>query len=136
MAELMLSLLTWLGSHTAHRVDLPLPNLVLAEPYQLCVRYGERDKGRCAATRLRGFYDRHLTIFLHADFDPRSPVDRSRLLHELVHYVQWKNGAHGRCWGELELEAYRLQDAWRAEHGLAPALDPFKAIMLGAACEA
>jgi hypothetical protein len=137
MEALILSLLGWLNLHTEYFVQIELPNIVITEEANMCNTYGIKDAGTCKATRLKGFYDRDLTIYLHADFDPEDPVDQSRLLHELVHYVQWYNSVdEGACWGHLEVEAYSLQDEWRAQHHIDNPTDPFKLVMLEAACDA
>jgi hypothetical protein len=50
-------------------------------------------------------------------WSPDSLVDRSVLLHELVHDVQLRN-RDWDCTGAPEWEAYRLQDLWLQEHGV------------------
>lgn len=86
--------------------------------------------------QLKGFYNERLTIYLHGSFDNAKPAYQSWLLHELVHYIQWHNGEHiDACWGQLEAEAYRLQDQWRVEKGMHRQADPFRLVMLEAACE-
>jgi len=52
-----------------------------------------------------------------------NPLDRSVLLHELVHYLQDTNGrfaADGPCdrWREREIEAYTLQDSYLSRYNL------------------
>ncbi len=44
----------------------------------------------------------------------------AKLLHELVHYVQYRNGRYDEvsCMGQLEPEAYRLQYRWMEEQGI------------------
>jgi hypothetical protein len=137
MQDLMVILLTWIGAHSSYNVDLVLPNVTMTNSYNICVNYGINNKGQCEAARLKGYYDKNLTIYLPNDFDPQDPVDRSRLVHELVHYVQWANNKQKTtCLGHLEVEAYELQDQWRVAHNLAESLDPFRKIMLEASCDA
>jgi len=137
VTSLILSLLVWLGTNTDYDIDVALPNIVMTEPYNLCSVYGIDDMGRCKASRLMGFYDKNTTIYLRTSFDQSDLEDKSRLIHELAHYVQWSNGRHHtECLGLLELEAYELQDQWRIEHGLESSLDEFKKIMLSASCDA
>ena len=137
MHEMMVAMLVWIGAHTDYRTDRELPNLVLTTPHNLCARYGIAQKSRCDGQRLRGFYDKDLTIYLGTDFDAARPEHQSWLLHELVHYVQWANGEEAAtCLGHLELEAYDLQDAWRVDRGLAPSLAEFNRIFLAASCDA
>lgn len=136
MDAIILSLLGWLNLHTEYDTNVDLPNIVITEQANMCQSYGIIDAGTCQATKLKGFYDKRLTIYLHADFNPQNPVDQSRLLHELVHYVQWHNGRNkGECWGHLEVEAYNLQDDWRMLNGVPGSTDPFKLVMLEAACD-
>ena len=137
MDALLLSLLAWLNLYTEYDTNIDLPNIVITEQANMCQSYGILDAGTCEATKLKGFYDKKLTIYLHPDFNPHNPLDQSRLLHELVHYVQWYNGRdQGECWGKLEVEAYNLQDEWRFMHDIIGDTDPFKLVMLEAACDA
>jgi len=136
MDALILVLLGWLNLYTEYDTNVELPNIVITEQANMCAQYGINDPGICQATKLKGFYDKRYTIYLHPDFDPMNEVDRSRLLHELVHYLQWQNGVNkNACWGNLEVEAYNLQDEWRHMHDVPDRADPFKLVMLEAACE-
>jgi len=137
MDVLLLSLIGWINLYTDYETVVDLPNIVITEQANLCQNYGINNPGICKATRLNGFYDKQLTIYLHPEFDPQNPADQSRLMHELVHYIQWHNGKQEtHCWGHLEAEAYTLQDEWRWHNDLAQRTDPFKLIMLEAACDA
>lgn len=137
MDALMLALVDWINLNTDYDTNINLPNIVVTEQANICQQYGIKDAGTCQTTRLKGFYDRELTIYLHPGFNPADKNDQSRLVHELVHYIQWHNGRdEGECWGSLEAEAYQLQDTWRGEHDVAQRADAFKLIMLEAACEA
>jgi hypothetical protein len=81
-----------------------------------------------------GLYDKAFTIYLRYDFDQAGVDDRARLLHELVHWVQWSNERNevNNCMGALEVEAYRLLDKRRARYGLSPKRDTFSMLMLEA----
>lgn len=137
MDAIMLSMLAWLNLHTEYEVSPQLPNIAIVENSNLCRLYGVSDAAYCQSIQLKGFYNESQTIFLHADFSATNLQDQSRLLHELVHYVQWANGEHvDGCRGMLEVEAYELQDEWRYQQGMAQQTDPFKLIMLEASCEA
>lgn len=136
MEALILTLLNWINLNTEYDTRVDLPNIVVTEEANLCKQYGIEKPGTCKATRLKGFYDKDLTIYLHPDFNPNKKQDQARLLHELVHYIQWHNNRNeGECWGKLESEAYTLQDDWREEHALARHADPFRLIMMDAACD-
>lgn len=137
MSELMLSLLVWIGGNTDYNTDLDLPNVSLVTQHNLCRLYGVDHKQRCDDLGLKGFYNKELTIYLGTEFDPADPHHQSRLLHELVHYVQWSNGkGDSECMGNLEVEAYDLQDAWRAARSMAPVLADFNRFMLEISCSA
>ncbi|WP_420326882.1 DUF6647 family protein [Mameliella sp.] len=83
--------------------------------------------------RTRGLYDPESgTVYLIRPWDPRNPFDASVLLHELVHHRQAKAG-HWYCPGAQELPAYRLQDAWLHEMGLAADVN-WIAVVLEASC--
>ena len=138
MNELMLSLLLWIGDHSAYNANLTLPNLVRTEQSNLCQQYGINQKDRCQAQRLAGFFDKNTTIYMRISYDLDDIHHQSQLLHELVHYVQWANQKKDGhyCLGLIEVEAYDLQDQWRKQHGLQPVLSDFNRLMLEASCEA
>lgn len=136
MAELVLVLLSWIGNNTDYTLSGTQPNVVLVDPYQLCERYGLKNFQQCQALDVRGIYDKQFTIYLRNDFNPDDIEDHARLLHELVHWVQWANGRNevDDCMGKLEVEAYELQDTWRAQYGLQAKRDPFTMLMMEASC--
>ena len=137
MNELMLSFLIWIGANSSYDARQSLPNIVITDEYNMCARYGINNKQRCEGMRLKGFFNKKLSIYLRPDFDINNPHHQSQLLHELVHYVQFSNiGKNDYCLGQLELEAYDLQDKWRSGHGLQPVLGDFNRMMLAASCEA
>lgn len=137
MNEILFTLLTWIGTQTGYAIPETMPNIVMTERYNMCAQYGIDNKGICTAARLAGFYDKNLTIYLRHSFDLQNADDRSNLLHELVHYVQWHNGQNkSKCLGKLEVEAYKLQDQWRVNAGLKARSDPFQLILLSSSCEA
>lgn len=136
MNELILILLGWISTHTDYNTEISYPNVVMTVQHNMCANYGINNKSRCDDSHMQGFYNKKDTIYLRTDFEDSDPVDQSRLLHELIHYVQWKNDSHvNTCLGHLELEAYKLQDKWRKQIGLAPVLSDFNAIFLQASCE-
>lgn len=137
MTELILSLMTWLSSHSGYDTRLDLPNIVMTERFNMCAQYGISTHSSCEAAGLQGFYDKNVTIYLRRDFDKNDPRDQARLLHELIHYVQWQHNRHQQeCLGKLEVEAYELQDLWQVQQGYTATSDTFKLMMLSAACEA
>lgn len=136
MTEVILAMMVWIGQNTDYTIPENGPNVVVTESHNLCAQYGIDDPSRCKNLKLMGFYNESQTVYLHGHFDINNIPDRSRLLHELVHFVQWHNDLGGDCRGELEAEAYTLQGNWRTEQGLAAGTDDFKVMMLQASCEA
>lgn len=136
MDALIFSLLAWLNANTSYDTQVTLPNITITEQANLCFNYADRAPAQCQNMRLMGFYNERHTIFLYAGFEDDNPADQARLLHELVHYIQWHNGENvGGCWGMLEAEAYRLQDQWRLENNMPEQADPSRLVMLVAACD-
>ncbi len=138
MADIISALLLWIGAHTGYHVGPLHPNVAMVELYLLCRLYGVNNLEHCRNLQLQGIYNKDYTIYLRYDFDPEEVEDRARLLHELVHWVQWSNSytEQTRCMGKLEVEAYELQDRWRAEFGLKARADAFTLLMLEASCSA
>ncbi len=59
-------------------------------------------------------------IVLPADFDMKSPFDRSILVHELTHFLQKKNGIRpGKCAKDMEYVAYKAQQKYLKAQGQA-----------------
>ena len=59
-------------------------------------------------------------VMMPAEFNVDKIRDRSILLHELVHYMQWKNGIYPKqypCRQATEAEAYNLQEKYLLEEG-------------------
>ena len=137
MSDLMFAMLLWIGDHSHYDDYLSLPNIAQTEPYNLCAQYGINNKQRCEMQRLVGFFNKDLTIYMHQNFTADTPHRQSQLLHELVHYVQWANMSPNEsyCLGQMEHEAYLLQNQWRAQQGLEPVSDEFTLMMLAASCE-
>ena len=81
----------------------------------------------------RGFYDIELgVIYIVKPWSPNNPQDVSVVLHELVHHRQ-QTAQHWYCPGAQELPAYRLQEKWLAERGLAVPIN-WVAVVLEAGC--
>lgn len=136
MTGLLIAMLLWLSDNSDLDTAVTLPNVVMTDHGNICGNYGITTAGNCAASRLVAFYNKHNTIYLPVNFGSADADDSDRLLHELVHYVQWQNGlGQTTCLGQLEVQAYELQDLWRAQRGLPPSRDEFKMLMLAASCE-
>lgn len=129
-AGLTAELLTWIAAQSDLKVEA-----VLADPpsIRFCqvgeeVHYEGGDIQVHA--RLKGAYDvEHNVIYLVSPWSGAEILDRSVLLHELVHATQLQ-GPPPECDAALEWEAYRLQEAYLAEHGIDPGFDWFAIHML------
>lgn len=63
------------------------------------------------------------TVYLSTDWRPNDLRDRSALLHELVHHLQYLNGIKASCPQEYEWQAYHLQVDWLHEQGVEDPLE-------------
>jgi hypothetical protein len=57
-------------------------------------------------------------VYLLESWRPGNLRDRSILLHELVHHLQYLNNVKTVCHAEEERQAYDLQIKWLREHGV------------------
>jgi hypothetical protein len=64
-------------------------------------------------------------VYLSDRWNPNALRDRSALLHELVHHLQYLNEVKAACPQEYEWQAYQLQAEWLHEQGVE---DPLKLI--------
>lgn len=62
-------------------------------------------------------------IYLPLGWNKNNLRDRSALLHELVHHLQYLNKVEASCASEYEMDAYKLQIDWLHEQGVE---DPLK----------
>ncbi len=134
MEELMLTLLLWINQNTGlnYDVDDGLPAVVRLEQRQLARQILERTTGASEFKSLESvivaYYDNeHRTIYLGESIDPDTVYGKSALLHELVHFVQYRQGVADRapCIAALERTAYRLQARYLQTHGREPPFDEF-----------
>ncbi|MEZ5657027.1 MAG: hypothetical protein R3E83_00370 [Burkholderiaceae bacterium] len=139
MEALLLSLLVWIGTHSTLNVEgVELPKVIEMTPTEI-TREMYRHSGLTAKTpevneRVIALYDPTAadtgTIYvLAAQLAPRAgkyadklanPYFQERLLHELVHHVQYRTGEIERlpCRAAAEGEAYRLAGRFIRERGL------------------
>ena len=69
------------------------------------------------------YSDRDHVIYLSEHWRPNNLRDRSALLHELVHHLQYLNGVKATCPHEYEWQAYHLQVDWLREQGVEDPLE-------------
>lgn len=137
MNEILFSLLLWIGDNTQYDIFLNQPNISQVEPANMCRQYTNGNNQHCDPKQLIGFYNKSNTIYLGLNFKADTLNQKSQLLHELVHYVQWQNLFTNEpyCLGQIEHEAYRLQNLWRKQNNLQPVSDEFTLMMLAASYE-
>ena len=63
------------------------------------------------------------TVYLPDSWHSNDLRDRSILLHELVHHLQYLNHVKVTCKSEYEFQAFKLQAAWLSEQGVEYPLD-------------
>lgn len=121
--ELVAELVDWIARHTPYDVAMTRehpPTINLCESGSVIAYEGE---DVVIEESLRAAYDlRSRTVHLILPWDPSDEFDRSVLLHELVHDVQYAN-RHWYCRQEPEWEAYELQERWLAERGIESGFD-------------
>lgn len=125
MKVIATALILWINANSAYDYAGDPPRVVTTDPESLAyLMLGEIPWiPERAKLGLKGLYDpQSETIWLRDDFDPDDPADRSHLLHELVHFMQYRqaDAAHVSCGQGLEREAYDIQNLYLAAHGLPP----------------
>lgn len=117
---LVAELLDWIKASTDYHPAPPPPEIAFCETGD-CIPY---EAGTViVGDTLNGAYDRrNARIVLVRPWDVTDPRDQSILLHELAHHVQLANREFD-CLAATELEAYRLQHDYLAQHGIASGFD-------------
>tara|TARA_R110001592_G_scaffold38930_2_gene128199 strand:- start:552 stop:1067 length:516 start_codon:yes stop_codon:yes gene_type:complete len=133
MKEIIIAMMMWIHTTTGYSIP-EIPHIKYLETMDLrAYAYGcnqipipNGNEELCAArkdwdldrTNPIALYD-HIqkTIILNKKFDIQTIHDKSVLFHELVHHLQYENDIDStvECKGELEKEAYTLQDEWLKE---------------------
>lgn len=98
--------------------DVPsFPDLVFLEQEQLnALHLG----GFSSSTDITvvSFYDRSSrSIYLPTRWSGRSPEELSMLIHEMVHFLQDREGRKFACPEQQEEEAFAVQERWLVAHG-------------------
>jgi len=141
MTALLLALLAWIGAHTGAAVPttrVELPAVERLDPAAMGhVVYPQASGERLRQRTILGAYDVHKgvngTIYLSTDLDLADEASHEVLVHELVHFLQYRSGKSFRCFGRMEAEAYAVTRAWLAERGLPDRHDDF-AIFFASKC--
>ena len=115
---LLLSLLAWIGSHTAYnvaQVEAPRVELRTNEEIQ-DIYYGDckRDtQSNILAVHSGG------VVFFNKGIDVKKKNERALVVHELTHYLQFvHNDQMPKTHEEREKEAIAVENLWRKNHGL------------------
>lgn len=114
---LVVSLLAWLGSHTNYTIPDQAPTVAFVpHSYLEELACGEK----CPAL---GVYPDGNVVYIDDELQTETNVcARSVLLHELVHYLQDKNGRFTNLSPQLasylrEHDAYAIQQVYLADNG-------------------
>jgi len=116
MKELMISLLLWIGTNSTLMVEnVILPQVKFTSSEEMHRIFSMEDN--CGDTTVKALYDIHnKEIYLLDDWDKSNLIDRSFLLHELVHHLQKQKGYE--CRQKKEEEAYELQFKYLKESAI------------------
>lgn len=115
--HLIAMLMAWVAATTGLPEERELPRVQLQSAQALSdLRY--RNIGAQRRHEVAGLYvDFTRTIHLSDNWDSRSVIDVSVLVHELVHHLQNVAGLTYACAAEREKLAYQAQDQWLAMFG-------------------
>jgi hypothetical protein len=116
MKELMLLLLVWIGNNSTLEVErVFLPEVKFISSAELHEKFNIEE--RCDGVKIKALYHRdNKIIYLHEDWNEYNLLDRSFLLHELVHHRQKES--EYMCRQEMEHEAYELQFKFLKENAI------------------
>lgn len=137
MDQLLVAILVWVSANTGYSTEgIAPPRVVIVSQDVLCAKMYSPDGVatptketfmRCEKEGLSGVYrEDDETIYLPQSFEQSDGVLVSRLAHETFHFVQGKHGVYDRlrkgeaCRGQIELEAYRVEELWRMQHQVIP----------------
>ena len=120
LAELQAEMLRWIGDHSPYDVSELFDQLPTVTFCDHGATYIYKGKPMHFGDRLAGVYDDvDEQICLAKPWDINNKRDQSVLLHELIHFVQFRSKGWF-CPQKTEWEAYKLQEAWMRENGLEP----------------
>lgn len=109
--------LQWIGENSDYNVDAPLPAVryVTQEDFW-ALFYGRMPKENEAFQTYDGTYFPDTNVMWVLDESRGVPGETEHtIMHELVHYLQYKSGKEFECVGKREEEAYRLSDRYADE---------------------
>ena len=133
MKEIIIAMMVWINTVTGYSIP-EIPNInylntmelrsyaygcdltpIPSHNIEICAAKKDWDLDRTNPIAL--YNDKNKTIILNKKFDIETIHDKSVLFHELVHHIQYENDIDSsvECRGDLEKEAYNLQDEWLQE---------------------
>ena len=120
------SMVEWIESNSKYSYNgEPLPKIELHSAQQIC-RVVFPDAEPHADCNIAGYFDHETNLIVISDTVTEYMVEdhfyEVVLLHELVHFLQYRNGEYERaeCKQALERDAFELQDQWIDEQGIDP----------------
>lgn len=120
LTELQAELLRWIGDHSPYDVSGLFDQLPALAFCDHGATYIYKGKPMHFGERLAGVYDDvDEQICLAKPWDIDNKRHQSVLLHELIHFVQFRSKGWF-CPQKTEWEAYKLQEAWMRENGMEP----------------
>lgn len=111
-------LMQWVAARTGVSIS-SLPRVVISRA-EMVARIGNPMRNSAMA---RALYVPGEVVIDDEFWDNDDTRTISFLVHELVHHAQYVSKRPYPCANAKEWEAYRLQNQWLAEHGLAPAVE-------------
>ncbi len=136
MKETVFALLTWIGSNTSlvyegdHSPDVVrVPQETLNQVYYRGV-VPQRAQGQDAGVMSFYKFDEG-RIYLVDTVDPSTVEGKGALVHELVHFLQFRHGLEkkAKCIRQLERAAYEAQADFLMENGETPTFDKMQIIL-------
>ena len=125
--QIVYQLLAWIRAQDISVASLLQSPKVKRSTQQqmLQLAFGEQMPASMNATELKvyGLYNfKNETVYLLNEIDLSTIRGRAVLVHELVHYAQYRDGVNNRvrCVNELESLAYKLEARFLTEYGIQP----------------
>ena len=108
------SFITWIAAKTGWTISKAPPVHFISSDELVNTFTG----GKPTTSRVEALYsDENHSIYLPDGWRADDLRDRSILLHELVHHLQYLNRVEATCASEHELQAVKLQVTWLREQG-------------------
>jgi hypothetical protein len=118
MKELMISLLLWIGANSSLSIEgVVLPEVEFISSEEMHEMMNIEMPKDCTDAKVKAlYYIPKKIIYLQKEWDKNKVMDRSFLLHELIHHLQKNNNYE--CREKREEEAYELQFTYLKEHSI------------------